>query len=286
MTCSNCGDEINPGKSFCGGCGTTITAPESGRADQENCPRCGSETSASKRFCGVCGHGVHAENEPIPQTAAAVLASGINQPGAATMGMAAHPAMYSDSQAAGVGAPNFTPTGGSVLSRKKRSITWLTITASVVVLASAAYMLLPRTVKTAGTAASIGGPSRTQPTAGVTGHGVSPNTDFDRFYSQFRRAVRLRDQAALRNLMAPQFQYALDGYTTRDQALNNLAQMGWPAFWESAAGAVARSARPCKPGACNNRSGYETFAMKPIPFGMLFEKGADNRWYWSALLGD
>lgn len=202
MTCSNCGDEINPGKSFCGGCGTTITAPESGRADQENCPRCGSETSASKRFCGVCGHGVHAENEPIPQTADAVLASGINQPGAATMGMAAHPAMYSDSQAAGVGAPNFTPTGGSVLSRKKRSITWLTITASVVVLASAAYMLLPRTVKTAGTAASIGGPSRTQPTAGVTGHGVSPNTDFDRFYSQFRRAVRLRDQAALRNLMA------------------------------------------------------------------------------------
>ena len=116
--------------------------------------------------------------------------------------------------------------------------------------------------------------------------GVSKG-NFESFYARFRSVINRRDQAGLREVMSPQFEWALDGYTTREQAFKNIGQIiGWQKFWQSAALAVAEPPQACKPHHCNNRSGYETFTKSPFPLEMMFELGSDNQWHWSAVLGD
>jgi hypothetical protein len=116
---------------------------------------------------------------------------------------------------------------------------------------------------------------------------TAPGRNFEGFYAMFRSVIQRRDQAALRDLMSPKFEWALDGYTTREQAFNNIGQIiGWQRFWQSAALAVSKPAQACKPHYCNNRAGYETFTKTPFPLEMMFEVGADNQWHWSAVLGD
>ena len=111
--------------------------------------------------------------------------------------------------------------------------------------------------------------------------------NFGSFYAQLRMVINHRDQTALRELMTIKFEWALDGYITRDQALNNIGQIiGWQKFWESAMLAVTKPAQACKPHYCNNRVGYETFTKTPFPLEMMFELGPDNQWRWSAVLGD
>jgi hypothetical protein len=114
-----------------------------------------------------------------------------------------------------------------------------------------------------------------------------PPADFERFYAQLRSAIRRQDQSALRELMSPSFEWALDGYTSRDQALLNVGQtIGWQNFWQGASLAVAKPARICSPSYCNNRAGYETATKTPIPLEMVFELSADHHWHWTALPGD
>jgi hypothetical protein len=116
---------------------------------------------------------------------------------------------------------------------------------------------------------------------------TSSGGNFESFYARFRSVIKRRDHAGLRELMSPKFEWALDGYTTREQALNNIAKIiGWQKFWHSAALALAKPAQACKPHYCNNRSGYETFTKTPFPLEMMFELGPDNQWHWSAVLGD
>ena len=54
MICSNCGSPNEPGRKFCGECGTRLAA---------TCPNCGSPNSPGTRFCGECGTALA---EPVP----------------------------------------------------------------------------------------------------------------------------------------------------------------------------------------------------------------------------
>jgi predicted ATPase/class 3 adenylate cyclase len=46
VICGACGAENEPGRKFCGECGTALATP---------CPRCGSPNAATVKFCGECG---------------------------------------------------------------------------------------------------------------------------------------------------------------------------------------------------------------------------------------
>lgn len=113
------------------------------------------------------------------------------------------------------------------------------------------------------------------------------DNSFERFYDNFRTAVARRDQVALKQLMAERFEWAADGYTTRDQALMNIGQIfGWESFWQSAASATAQNARPCKPPYCLSHPGFETSTRSPVPLEIMFEQDAAGQWHWTAVLGD
>lgn len=110
---------------------------------------------------------------------------------------------------------------------------------------------------------------------------------FAEFYLKIHEAIDQRSEASLRELMADKFEWALDGYTTRDQALQNIQQIiGWQQFWSSAQAAVTKSPEICQSPYCNNRAGYHVWAKSPFPLELLFEQGADQRWRWTAVLGD
>jgi hypothetical protein len=110
---------------------------------------------------------------------------------------------------------------------------------------------------------------------------------FNEFYAKFRTVVRRRDRIALQALMAARFEWALDGYTTRDEALKNIGQIfGWEEFWQSAANAVAKQAELCGRSYCNNRAGYRTWAKARVPLEIMFERDSESQWHWTAVLGD
>ena len=46
MICSACGGQNEPGRKFCGECGTRLAA---------GCPTCGAQNAAGTKFCGECG---------------------------------------------------------------------------------------------------------------------------------------------------------------------------------------------------------------------------------------
>lgn len=116
---------------------------------------------------------------------------------------------------------------------------------------------------------------------------LTPNVTFTDFYSRFQQAINQRDENSLRELMAANFQWALDGYTTRNEALKNIQHIiGWQQFWASAQAAVKNSAEACKPPYCDNRAGYHVWAQSPFPLELLFEQDNDGIWHWTAVLGD
>ena len=49
MRCAGCGFENEPGRKFCGECGSRLSL---------NCPECGAPNSPSTKFCGECGNGL------------------------------------------------------------------------------------------------------------------------------------------------------------------------------------------------------------------------------------
>ena len=59
MICASCGAENQPGKKFCGDCGSPLTA---------TCPSCGASNEPGKKFCGDCGSALS------PAAAASALA--------------------------------------------------------------------------------------------------------------------------------------------------------------------------------------------------------------------
>ena len=117
--------------------------------------------------------------------------------------------------------------------------------------------------------------------------GSQASNSFEEFYARFREAVNRRDGAALRGLMSQKFQWALDGYVTRDQALANITSIiGWDKFWQSVQKAVASAARPCQQPYCEGRPGYHASALSPFPLEVLFEQDSSGKWWWTAVLGD
>lgn len=108
------------------------------------------------------------------------------------------------------------------------------------------------------------------------------------FYSAFRAAVNTRNKVALRKMMAARFDWAMDGYVSREQALHNIGRMvGWTNFWLSAKKAMATKAEHCtNTGNMNPHSGYCCYARSPHPMAFVFEPGPDGKWYWSAFPGD
>lgn len=125
------------------------------------------------------------------------------------------------------------------------------------------------------------------PPPAITKGEQSAPANFEDFYVKLRNVVSHRDQVGLRSMMSERFEWALDGYTTRDQAFKNIGNIiGWQKFWRSASLALSKPAQICRPHYCNDRPGYETFTKTPFPLEMLFAQGSDNQWQWSAVLGD
>ena len=110
---------------------------------------------------------------------------------------------------------------------------------------------------------------------------------FERFYSMLRSAVDKRDSTSLRNLMAEKFQWAMDGYVSREKAFNNIGKIiGWENFWQEAQKATARNPLRCAPPYCDLRPGYHTWVKPPFPLEMMFEQLPGGEWRWTAVLGD
>ena len=76
MTCPACGSPNEPGRKFCGECGTPLVRP---------CQSCGTPNAGTVRFCGECGAplgGDGAAGGPVAARTAAPVASATRAPGA------------------------------------------------------------------------------------------------------------------------------------------------------------------------------------------------------------
>ena len=81
MICSACGGQNEPGRKFCGECGTRLAA---------GCPSCGAQNAAGTKFCGECGTSL-AGAAPAG-TAGAAGAGGASDAASAAYGPAGAPA--------------------------------------------------------------------------------------------------------------------------------------------------------------------------------------------------
>jgi hypothetical protein len=111
---------------------------------------------------------------------------------------------------------------------------------------------------------------------------TASNDGFSAFYATFKAAVSKNDRAAIRSMMAPRFEWALDGYISRDDALRNMDEMK---VWRGLRNAVTRPPVRCKSPSCRNRSGYHVWSSAKYAVEIMFER-INGQWQWSALLGD
>jgi hypothetical protein len=112
---------------------------------------------------------------------------------------------------------------------------------------------------------------------------VQSNDGFNAFYGAFKKAVFKNDRSAIRAMMSPRFEWALDGYVSRDEALQTMDRNK---RWAGLRNALTRRPVRCKQPYCNNRSGYRIWSSPKYRFETMFERGADGQWKWSAVLGD
>ena len=106
---------------------------------------------------------------------------------------------------------------------------------------------------------------------------------FATFYLNFKKVVLANKRTAIRNMMSSSFEWALDGYGSRDEALKNMNSMK---LWIGLRSAVLRKPVVCKQPYCNNRAGYRVWSPGKYGVEIMFEKDIDGNWYWTALLGD
>jgi len=62
VTCTSCGTQNEPGRKFCGNCGTPLAV---------TCPHCGSPNTPGTRFCGECGNALSGTDAPAVPAASA-----------------------------------------------------------------------------------------------------------------------------------------------------------------------------------------------------------------------
>jgi hypothetical protein len=106
---------------------------------------------------------------------------------------------------------------------------------------------------------------------------------FASFYLKFKKAVLANNRLAIRNMMSSSFEWALDGYDTREVALKNIDEMK---LWTGLRNAMLRKPVVCKQFYCNNRAGYRVWSSLKYKVEIMFEKDANGDWHWTALLGD
>lgn len=129
-------------------------------------------------------------------------------------------------------------------------------------------------------------PSNSKSTSKQKNTQIKPKTvgdGFTAFYATFRKAVNGNNRAAVKNMMAESFEWALDGYVSRDEALKNMTDMK---LWTGLRNAMLRKPVICKPPFCNNRTGYRVWSSARYKVEIMFEKDSSGNWKWTALLGD
>src|SRR5512143_2810499 len=62
VLCGSCGAPNEPGRKFCGQCGTSLRV---------TCPSCGASNPPTDRFCGECGNALTADTPAVARTDAA-----------------------------------------------------------------------------------------------------------------------------------------------------------------------------------------------------------------------
>lgn len=116
---------------------------------------------------------------------------------------------------------------------------------------------------------------------------TNQNANWAAFWSAFRAGVNRSDRGALSQMMASQFDWATDGYISREEAIENIRKIiGWKRFWLAAKRAVATKPSACDFTLINHHSGYCVSAHAPFPLQLVFELGHDGTSHWSALPGD
>src|SRR5947209_1621046 len=95
--------------------------------------------------------------------------------------------------------------------------------------------------------------------------------DFQLFLSRYRAAVNTQNKTALEGLISARFDWALDGYVSRDEAMRNIGTIvGWSKFWRSAKRAVVTKPQRCSHTLnLNNHSGYCVYARTPFPVQLV-----------------
>ncbi len=111
---------------------------------------------------------------------------------------------------------------------------------------------------------------------------VAVGDGFTAFFREFKKAVIGSNRAAVKNMMASNFEWALDGYVSRDEAFGMLDET----LWKGLKNAVLRAPVKCKSPYCNNRAGYRVWSSARYKVEIMFEKDASGNWHWTALLGD
>ncbi len=112
---------------------------------------------------------------------------------------------------------------------------------------------------------------------------VKPQGDgFAAFFAKFKKAVSGNNRAAVKDMMSLSFEWALDGYISRDEAFNLLDNN----LWAGLKSAVLRRPVKCKSPYCNNRAGYRVWSTAKYKVEIMFEKDSAGNWHWTALLGD
>jgi hypothetical protein len=113
------------------------------------------------------------------------------------------------------------------------------------------------------------------------------NNDFHAFFTKFRSAVKSQNKIALEKLMSSQFDWAAEGYVSREEAMQYIDQIvGWKNFWLSAKKAVSTKPKKCETSSSSNyHSGYCVYAKSPYEMELVFERGSDGNWYWTAFPG-
>lgn len=121
----------------------------------------------------------------------------------------------------------------------------------------------------------------------VSAKPIQSNDGFSAFYAAFKKAVLKDDRAAISNMMSSRFDWALDGYISREEALRLMDE---GKLWRGLRNAVTRKPVPCCSSCCHLRSGYYVSSSPKYParyaVEIMFERGADGRWRWTGLLGD
>jgi|GEM_PF-817569 len=111
-------------------------------------------------------------------------------------------------------------------------------------------------------------------------------TDLTSFYSEFRNAVYRRDTRVLHAMMSDSFEWATDGYVSREQAWKNVeTDIRTQSFWQAAGNAVSGWPRMCSVAVCPSTDGYYVGTRTPMPFELIFRRDQNGIWHWSALLG-